>query len=143
MKYYIIVASKDHVEKGKKEGFAQAGHSKKTQLEKLKKGDWVIYHLSKDKYINGKAFQKFTAIGEIMDEVPFQISINQDFKPWRRIVNFHPEKEIDIKPLLDNLAFINNRRKWGLHLMSGFVEIGKVDFELIAKKMLPDETIHY
>ncbi len=50
MSFFIIVASKDHVQKGIEGGFAQAGHGKRTQLDKLKKGDWIIYYSSKANY---------------------------------------------------------------------------------------------
>ena len=92
MKYYIIVASKDHVTKGKENGFAQAGHGKKTQLDKLKKNDWIIYYSSKDKYEDGKAYQKFTAIGQVIDNEPYQVSVNSDFEPWRRNIEFNSGK---------------------------------------------------
>jgi hypothetical protein len=35
MKYWINTVSKDHVMVGKKGGFVQAGHGKKTPLKKL------------------------------------------------------------------------------------------------------------
>jgi hypothetical protein len=38
-KYYIICASRDHIQTGIKSGFVQANHGKKTQLKRLKKGD--------------------------------------------------------------------------------------------------------
>lgn len=141
MKYYIIVASKDHVTAGKENGFAQAGHGKKVQLIKLKKNDWVIYYSSKDKNQNGKAYQKFTAIGQVTDYEPYQVSINPDFKPWRRNIDFRPSTDFEIRPLVNELEFISNKKKWGLHLMSGFIEIGKADFERIAIKMLTEKTI--
>lgn len=141
MKYFIIVASKDHVEVGVKKGIAQAGHGKKTQLEQLEKDDWVIYYSSKDKYENGKAYQKFTAVGQVEDDKPYQVKVSSDFEPWRRKINYYSVKELEIRPLLDDLNFITNREKWGIHLMSGFVEIDKADFKLIAEKMLTHKKI--
>ena len=140
MKYYIIVASKDHVTKGKENGFAQAGHGKKTQLDKLKKNDWIIYYSSKDKYEDGKAYQKFTAIGQVIDNEPYQVSVNSDFEPWRRNIEFNSSNDLEIRPLISELGFISNKKKWGLHLMGGFVEIGKADFEKIATEMLTEKT---
>lgn len=141
MKYFLIVASKDHVKIGVENGFAQAGHGKKTQLQRLRKDDWVIYYSSKDKLKDGKAYQKFTALGQVEDNEPFQVTVNPDFEPWRREINFYPINEVEIRPLLDNLNLITNRKRWGLHLMSGFVEINKTDFKLIADKMLQNKKI--
>jgi predicted RNA-binding protein len=141
MRYFLIVASKDHVKIGVENGFAQAGHGKKTQLQKLRKDDWVIYYSSKDKLKDGKTYQKFTALGQVDDNEPFQVTINTDFEPWRRRIKFYPINELEIRPILDDLNFITNRKNWGLHLMSGFVEINKTDFNLIADKMLLNKNI--
>ena len=121
MKYYIIVASKDHVKVGEQQGFAQAGHGKKLQLDKLKKNDRVIYYSSKEVYGAKTPFQKFTAIGEVIDDAPYQVTVDSNFKPWRRKVNFYSSNEIGIRTLLNELKFITNRKRWGLHLMSGFL----------------------
>lgn len=138
MNYYIIAASKDHVEIGKENGFAQAGHGKKSQLEKLNKGDWVIYYSSKDKLKDGKPYQKFTAIGQVTDTEPYQVEVNPDFRPWRRNINFYDSKDTEIKPLLEDLQFIKNTKKWGFYLMSGFVKISEQDFKLISEIMLSE-----
>ncbi|MCB0807609.1 MAG: EVE domain-containing protein [Bacteroidales bacterium] len=143
MQYFIIVASKDHIQKGYEGGFAQAGHGKKTQLNKMQKGDGVIFYASKESYPDGRAYRKFTAIGKVTDEKPYQVEMNPGFEPWRRNIQFYPAIETEIKPLLDDLSFISNKKHWGLHLMSGFVEIGKADFDLIAGKMLRDKTESY
>jgi predicted RNA-binding protein len=141
MKYYIIVASKDHVTKGKENGFAQAGHGKKTQLNKLKRSDWILYYSSKDTYKDGKAYQKFTAIGQVIDNEPYQVIASPDFKPWRRNIDFKSSNDLEIRPLISELDFISNKKKWGLHLISGFVEIGKSDFKRIETEMLTEKTI--
>lgn len=136
MKYYIIVASKDHVKIGMEQGFAQAGHGKKHQLNKLQKGDWIIYYSSKETHGSQKPYQKFTAIGQVIDEIPFQVRVNEDFKPWRRAIEFQTSNEVEIRPLVGHFNFITNRKRWGLHLMSGFLEIQQEDFDRIAEKML-------
>lgn len=135
MDYYIIVSSKDHVNVGVEKGFAQAGHGKKSRLAKLKKKDWIIYYSSKDKIENGRAYQKFTAAGQVEDNEPYQVNVSPEFKPWRRNINYYPVKELDIHPLLDKLSFITNRKRWGLHFVSGFIKIEKSDFELIFQNM--------
>ncbi len=136
MKYYIIAASKDHVQKGVAAGFAQAGHGKKGNLKKLQKDDWVIYYSSKEKIDDKKPFQKFTAIGQVADDDLYQKEVSKTFQPWRRNVHFYNCRDLDIRPLLDDFEFITNRKKWGLHLMGGFLQITKADFERIAQGML-------
>lgn len=140
MEHYIVVATKDHIQAGVTGGFAQVGHGKKAQLAKLLPGDWLIYYSTKDK-IDGNAYQKFTAIGQVEDQEPYQVTVHPDFKPWRRKVNYYSANELEIRPLLDDLNFITNRNRWGLHLMSGFVRISENDFERIATKMLTHKKL--
>ena len=46
-KYWIIVASKDHVKNGISAGIAQACHGKSSPLKRMKKGDYLIYYSGK------------------------------------------------------------------------------------------------
>ena len=133
-KYFLICASKDHVMKGVEAGFAQAGHGRKDLMSKPSKGDWIVYYSSKDKFENGKPLQ-FTAIGEITDDEPYQPDTRSTFKPYRRNVKFKKSEEADIRPLLEDLGFIKNKKRWGFYLISGFREITKDDFEVIKHAM--------
>ena len=134
-KCFLICASKDHVLKGIEGGFAQAGHGRKNFISKPSKGDWVVFYSSKDKFENGKSLQKFTAIGKVVDEEPYQLTASENFKPYRRNVEFKESHEADIRPLLEHLFFIKNKKKWGFYLISGFREISKEDFEVIKSAM--------
>ncbi len=134
-KYFLICASRDHVLKGVEGGFAQAGHGRKDLISKLSKGDRIVFYSSKDKFENGKPLQKFTALGKVIDEDPYQANATGDFKPYRRNVEFKNVAETDIRPLLEELTFIKNKKKWGFYLISGFREISKEDFNVINNKM--------
>ncbi len=46
-RYWIIVASKDHVKNGASEGIAQGCHGKASPLRRMNKGDYVIYNSGK------------------------------------------------------------------------------------------------
>ncbi len=134
-KYFLICASQDHVLKGVEGGFAQAGHGRKDYMSKPSKGDWILFYSSKDNFENGKPLQKFTALGQVVDEEPYQSTVSENFKPYRRNVEFENVEEADIRPLLDHLSFIKNKKKWGFYLISGFREISKDDFEVIKSAM--------
>lgn len=133
--YFLICASRDHVLEGVKAGIAQAGHGKKDYMSRLSKGDWIVFYSSKDKLENGKPLQRFTAIGQVIDDKPYQPSIEENFKPYRRNVEFKKVKEADIRPLLEHLSFIKHKKKWGFYLISGFRKISKEDFEVIEHAM--------
>lgn len=47
---------------------------------------------------------------------------NSDFKPYRRNVEFRESEDADIRPLLERVSFIKNKKRWGFFLMSGFRE---------------------
>ena len=64
---WIIVASRDHVLQGVREGIAQASHGKQTALRRMKKDDNIIYYSPKTIYGQNEKCQKFTAIGKIKD----------------------------------------------------------------------------
>ena len=134
-KYFLICASRDHVLKGVKDGFAQAGYGRKDFISKPSKGDWVVFYSSKDKFENGKLLQKFTALGQVVDEEPYQPNASGNFKPYRRNVEFKKVEETEIRPLLEHLTFIKNKKKWGFYLISGFREISKEDFNVIKNAM--------
>lgn len=134
-KYFLICASRDHVLKGVEDGFAQAGHGRKDFISKPSKGDWVVFYSSKDKFENGNLLQKFTAIGQVVDAEPYQPDASASFKPYRRNVEFKKVEETEIRPLLEHLTFIKNKKKWGFYLISGFREISKEDFNVIKNAM--------
>jgi len=135
IKYFLIVASKDHVLTGVKKGIAQAGHGRKDFISKPTRGDWIVYYSSKDKFEDGKTYQKFTAMGQISDDEPYQPDTKKKFKPYRRNVDYKVCHESQIRPLIEKLSFIKNKKRWGFYLMSGFREISKGDFEVIKHAM--------
>ncbi len=104
-KYFLICASRDHVLKGVEGDFAQAGHGRKDLISKLSKGDRIVFYSSKDKFENGKPLQKFTALGKVIDEDPYQANTTGDFKPYRRNVEFKNVEETEIRSLLEQLTF--------------------------------------
>ncbi|MEZ4951571.1 MAG: EVE domain-containing protein [Saprospiraceae bacterium] len=137
-KFWIIVASKDHVKKGVEGGFAQAGHGKSAPLKRMSKGDYIEYYSGKETLEGGEKCQEFTAIGKIKEDQIYQVTENPDFHPNRLNVNFFKAEDIPIKPLLEDLDFIENIRYWGFPLMKGVLEINQHDFELISQKMLKE-----
>ncbi len=135
-KYWIIVASKDHAQRGTSEGVAQACHGKEAPLKRMKPGDWVIIYSSKEHFGSGEKYQKFTAIGRVKDEVVYQFEMSRDFKPFRRNITYYACSEVAIIPLVERLEFIQNKKQWGYPFRFGFFEIAEQDFNVIAGEML-------
>ncbi len=134
-RYWIIVASREHVKKGEAGGFAQACHGKATPLKRMKAGDWVIYYSSKLQMDKPEKCQCFTAIGKIVDDEVYQHTMSEGFVPWRKNVEFFPCTEISIIPLINDMQSIKNKKHWGGALRYGVLEITRHDFELIAAHM--------
>jgi predicted RNA-binding protein len=136
IKYWIIVASKDHVKTGIAEGIAQACHGKASPLKRMRKGDFVIYYSGKQTLGKPDKCQEFTAIGRVKDDEVYHFQMTEDFCPSRRDIEFFEGENISILPLIDNLSFIKNKKSWGAPFRFGILEIPKQDFELISSKML-------
>ena len=136
MKYWINVVSRDHALRGVKGGFTQANHGKPGALRKMSKGDWLIFYSPKTMFENGEPLQAFTALGEIIDVEPYETEVSTDFHPWRRKVRFEKVQEAPIKPLINELEFIENKVQWGYKFRLGVIEINEHDFETIKDVVL-------
>ncbi len=135
-KFWIGVASKEHVENGVKLGICQFCHGKASPAKRLKRGDFVIYYSSKKTMAGKELYQKFTAIGVVQDDESYQVEMEGGFKPFRRNIKYFDSIHLDIRPLIPDLTFIKNKNSWGYVFRYGFLEIDKESFELIANGML-------
>ncbi len=138
-KYWIIVASKDHVKTGIAEGIAQACHGKASPLRRMQKGDFVIYYLGKQTLGKPDKCQEFTALGKVTDDETYQFRASEDFCPTRRNIDFLQSKDASILPLINDLNFIQNKKNWGYPFRFGFFEINQHDFNLISAQMLQQD----
>ncbi len=135
-KYWILVASKDHVKNGVAEGIAQACHGKASPLQRIRKDDFVIYYSGKQTLGKNEICQEFTAIGKVSDDSIYQVQMSEDFCPSRRNIEFYQSKDVSILPLIKDLNFIQNKKSWGYPFRFGFFEINQYDFDLISTQML-------
>ena len=134
-RYWIGVASKEHVQRGVMGGFAQVCHGKAGPLNRMEEGDWIIYYSPTIQFGQKERCQAFTAIGKIKDGDAYPFPMSEDFIPWRRDVFFMQSQETPIRPLLDLLLFIRDKQKWGFPFRKGCFEILKEDFEIISREM--------
>jgi predicted RNA-binding protein len=134
-KYWIVVASKDHVNIGKKLGVVQANHGKASGLRRMSAGDYVIFYSSKNNFENKDPYKKFTAIAKVKEGDVYKGYMSSGSEPYRRDVEFIPSEEADIIPLIPKLTFIRKKESWGFVFRFGLFEIPKEDFETIARSM--------
>ena len=136
-RYWIAVASRDHVQTGVEQGVCQASHGKEAPLKRMGEGDWVVFYSPKESDDGVEKCRKFAAIGKIKDELVYQVRMNEDFAPFRRSVEFYPCSEVPTEPLIPLLSFIKNKKSWGYIFKFGLIQISRQDFLAIASRMLP------
>jgi hypothetical protein len=63
-----------------------------------------------------------------------------DFEPYRRDVRYLKTKDASIRPLIEQLHFIQNKKSWGYVFRFGMLEIKVADFITIAKAMQVEKS---
>jgi hypothetical protein len=140
-KYWIGVASREHVLCGISDGIAQVCHGKAGPLKQMSAGDWLVYYSPTERFQQKEPCRRFTAIGKIRSGQPYQYRMSEDFVPWRIDVDFVEAQEASIEPLIDSLSFILDKRRWGYPFRRGCFSIPACDFYLIANTMLLNKSM--
>ena len=135
VRYWIGVASHEHVRNAVEGGFCQLNHGKISGLKRIARGDRILYYSPREGMQAGKALKAFTAVGEVDDAEPYQVLQSETFKPFRRRVDYWKAENAEIGPLLDKLSFSSGKRNWGQVLRRGFFEIKQTDYNIIALAM--------
>jgi hypothetical protein len=134
-RFWIGVASRDHVQAGVDGGFCQLCHGKAGPMRRLKPGDGIVYYSPRSEMRGGETVQAFTAIGTVKDGEAYPFDMGGGFVPTRRDIAFGKAHDAPIKPLLDRLSFTKGRKSWGAAFRFGVLEITEADFALIAGAM--------
>jgi EVE domain len=136
-RYWVGVASEEHVNAGVAGGFAQLGHGKHAPVQKLSPGDWIIYYSPRSKMKGGEPVQAFTSIGKVKVGEAYQVYQAKGFRPFRRDVAYRRTAQpAAMAELREKLSFTRDRGShWGMALRRGVFEIPEEDFILIARTM--------
>lgn len=135
MTNWMNIVSRDHVERGVRGRFTQANHGKPHMLRKMARGDWIVFYSPKTVYPDGDPLQAFTAIGRVADDEPYQDEMSPDFQPWRRNVDFLQCAETPIRPLIEQLDFIEDPARWGYKFRFGVFKISDHALDVIRSAM--------
>ncbi len=127
--------SLEHVQLGVEGGFTQADHGRSTRLKRLRRGDWLVFYSPRTAMRAGQPLQEFTALGRIRGTEPYQVQLSPDFHPWRLGVEFRSVTAAPARPLVGELDFIGDPKRWGYPFRRGLFEIGPADFVTIATAM--------
>ncbi len=135
MRFWIGVASQDHVRAGVAGGFCQLCQGKAAPVRRLRPGDRIVYYSPATRMSGGEPVQAFTAIGLVEGGEPYAWDMGGGFVPFRRPVAFLEASEASIRPLLPRLSFTEGRASWGYAFRRGAFEITPEDYRVIACAM--------
>lgn len=134
-RYWVGVASRDHVRAAVKGGFCQLNHGREAPLKRIARDDRILYYSPREALKAGKPIKAFTAIGKVIDDEPYEAVQSDRFKPFRRKVDYFEAEDAKVHPLVNTLSFSRNGGPWGQVLRLGFFEIEKGDYDVIANAM--------
>ncbi len=137
---WIGVVSREHVVAAVSGGFCQVNHGKEAPLKRLHPGDRLVYYSAREGMRTGDPVQAFTAIGEILDSEPYQVSQSEEFRPFRRDVRYFEARQAPIGPRLAHLSFTRDKPEWRQALRRGLIRIQPGDYQIIANAMQVADT---
>lgn len=141
MKYWIVVASRDHLDAAVRGGFIQAGHGRRSAIARLSPGDRLVGYAPRLTFGEDEPYQRFAALGTVESG---EIYLGGDLMdksgeaPARRRVGYAADvRDAPVRVLLPRLSFVHDERHWGYPFRRGLFEIPVADFEVIAAAMRP------
>jgi hypothetical protein len=133
--FWISTVSLDHVHGAIAGGFTQADHGANTRLKRMRPGDRIVYYSPRTSLSGGSPLQQFTALAEVTGEAPYQVTVTDDFRPWRLDVSFGESHPVDARTLVGALSFITDPSHWGFPFRRGLFTIPESDYRTIAEAM--------
>ena len=131
-RFWVGVVSKEHVLRGIEGGFCQVCHGKKAPLNRMKKGDYLLYYSSKYQLNGQEKLQAFTAVGKILDDTAYQVEMFEDFFPFRRDVSYYqPVKDCHIEQVRTHPEW----RQYASQIRYGHFEVSKEFFLYVFEQM--------
>ncbi|HSP51535.1 MAG TPA: EVE domain-containing protein, partial [Cryobacterium sp.] len=115
IRYWLGVASREHVLRAVAVGLVQASHGARPALEQMGESDGVVYYSPKTQ-IDGERLREFTAIGRIAPGIVHQgeSAAPSSYRPWRRHIDYETDVvAAPIRPLLSVLEFTRSNPDWG------------------------------
>ncbi|CAN5374993.1 EVE domain-containing protein [soil metagenome] len=135
MTNWINTVSREHVRRAVEGKFTQADHGKPDRLRRMSNGDRIAFYSPKTDYPDGEPLQAFTAIGRLVGDEVYPVEMSPDLQMYRRNVEFLACAETPIKPLIDELNFIEDKKRWGFRFRFGLFQVSDHDFEVIQAAM--------
>ena len=131
-RFWVGVVSKEHVLRGVEGSFCQVCHGKKAPLNRMKKGDYLLYYSPKYQLNGQEKLQAFTAVGKILDDTAYQVEMSEGFFPFRRDVSYYqPVKDCHIEQVRTHPEW----RQYASQIRYGHFEVSKEFFLYVFEQM--------
>jgi predicted RNA-binding protein len=138
--YWITVLPKDIVKRCIKNHYIQSTNGKAVSIERLKKGDRVIFYSPRETEMGDKC-QAFTAIGTVAADEIYQAQVSSTNQPFCRDFIFEKCREVKIIPEIQKLSFIRAKSRWGEMFRLDLLLIPEEDFLYIASLMQQEKMM--
>lgn len=135
MARFVGVAHPAQVRMARDAGVVAFGHGREASVRRLAPGDSVIDYAPKSDF-DGDPVQAFVAHATVTGDAPFVKEWAAGFTAWARTARFDEVTERPVRPLLERLSFIRDRRHWGMAFRQDKFEIGEADHATIAGALL-------
>jgi hypothetical protein len=135
--YFVIIASRERVTAAATGSYIEISQGRASPLERLREGDLVVFYSPRETDPGGAALQQFTAVAQVGAGPVFAGEPRHESaeRPFRRVAHYWQAEQAPIRPLLDALDFIRDKKHWGVSLRHGFVQMSAADFRHIAQAM--------
>ncbi len=134
-RFWVATVSLDHVQGAARGGFTQADHGAGTRLSRMRPGDEIVYYSPRTSLRGGTPVRQFTGLATVTGDAPYQVTVSEEFRPWRLDVVFHPATPADVRPLVPHLSFITDPAHWGLPFRRGLFTVPEADYATIRSHM--------
>jgi len=132
--HWLGVVSAEHVRRGVRLGIAQIGHGRRSGLDRMRPGDWLVYYSPRERLGDTAMLQEFTAVGQVADGEVWQAD-EGTFRPFRRRVDYVAEVSPVSVRSLDGHLDLTGTSSWGAQLRRALIPLSEHDFAVIRDAM--------
>ncbi len=138
LRYWLVVASREHVGRAVAGGFVQACRGKLRPLERMRAGDGVVCYSPRERMDRvSPRVQSFVALGRLVDDRSYPFAMPDGRVPHRRDVDWRLVQPVALAGLAPRLH-LAAQPDWPMMLRRGHLELDAHDFQLIAGAMRLD-----
>ena len=107
-------------------------HGKAAPLNRMKRGDWLLYYSPKIRMDGTEKLQAFTAFSQITDDTAYPFQMSETFIPFRRNVEYAETRR---NCPIDIIRTHPEWKKYASMLRYGHFEISRDFFDFVRTYM--------